>query len=130
MSESKWWVGQKVHCCAYGEGVITDIMVDRDYPIRAIFNARFRTFTEDGREYDTHTYPTLFPIDTVRPVPKVKRRIEGWVNLYQHSDGTMRIVRGCVHLNRAAADIAAPDGRKGPACQIVHEWEEEGEEGK
>jgi hypothetical protein len=83
MSKSKWWVGQRVHACGWGEGVVKKIVDGDIYPIKVSFGInRSEAFAEDGKWRFDIPYPVLFPIDTERPKATVKRRVEGWVVWY------------------------------------------------
>lgn len=124
MTKSKWWVGQRVHACGWGEGMVIGVNLPHSYSVIVQFQSRRELFTEDGKFTHSHTSPTLFPIDTERPKEKAKRRVEGWANFYQWN--IKDVVAWGLHDSQAEADKFAIDAyRLGPACHIIHEWEEE-----
>lgn len=125
-TKSRWWVGQRVHACAYGDHKVTVILGSGEYPVGVDIGDRTIYFSEDGLEYLSHRRPTLFPIDTEPPRVKVKKRVEGWINLYPDVQGTSHIRAGfeIYTTEQEADDCAHVEKRFGPAHHIIHEWEE------
>lgn len=70
-------VGDKVYCRRYGEGVITHINLDSDYPLEVQFNVNDADYTFQGKILYGDVEPMLFYVDgdnkytTERPAQKL-----------------------------------------------------------
>ena len=91
-------VGDRVWSDRWGWGQVTEIrsINSTEYPILVEFNVngrhQFNTYTFSGRDYIHHIHPSLFwdeiaIISPPKPKRRVKKVLEGWVNMYIHSRG-------------------------------------------
>ena len=122
-------VGDKVWSVQEGWGEISQVDLGCEWPVMVEFQkGRQRTYAFDGREYPDHQHPTLFwdevKIDPPpRPKRKVKRVLEGWVNIYP-AEGWEGL-----HVSNSYPSRAIAAKAQGPDCvgqhHIRHEWEVE-----
>lgn len=120
-------VGDTVYDMAYGEGVITGIDKSVLYVLMVNFPKMVghTSFTLNGW-YVVGEPQRLFyskPIFELPPPPKrkVKKVIEGWVNIYP---GSSTQWTSTIHLTESLADEVAMAGRLGKAHFLHHEYEE------
>jgi len=79
-------VGDRVWSSVFGAGIILDNANSKDFPIYVKFSNFCASFMTDGKRFKEERR-TLFweEIDMIppeRPKRKVKKVIEGWVNIY------------------------------------------------
>lgn len=82
-------VGDRVYSIICGWTIVTEVDLNRSYPITAAKSGLSINYTLDGRYYlDDDAPQSLFwdvPQFTPPPRPKrlVKKQLEGWVNVYK-----------------------------------------------
>lgn len=117
-------VGDKVWRHASGWGEITSVTHDEDYLLWVEFEGDCGSFTIDGRYCEDDISPTLFWDEIKfdipeRPKRKVKKVIEGWVNIYGYDN------IGCLRETKEKAEGIAVNSRLGEPHHIIHEYEED-----
>jgi len=92
-----YYVGQKVSCQGFGDGIVIELRQHSTYPVVVQFEGLQRVFTEDGR-YETTQLPSLsqkphIPLELEEVVSFEKGvlvwvKIQVWeVRYYSHYDG-------------------------------------------
>lgn len=109
-------VGDAVWSVVYGWGKVVSIDLMPDFPVLVKFDSQLNSgfsYRRDGR-YAADQFPTLFwdevPIVAPpRPKRKVKKVLEGWVNLFRGCKPgeamSDELLCQCTHLFRNRADL-------------------------
>lgn len=127
-------VGDSVYEMGYGDGKINRIDSNPISPIKVIFKKDFLaegkpleySFNFNGEFYDRKQ--TLFYSKPIFELPsppkrKVKKVIEGWVNLYESNSAGSYVTNGRIKNTKEQSDDDADDSRLGGALFIRHEYE-------
>ena len=82
-------IGDKV-CSLSGDGIITRINNEGNYPIVVDHGSVVETYTLDGLDLVSDIFPTLFHVDEKPEQWKIKRKVElvKWVNVYPNDRTT------------------------------------------
>lgn len=128
-------VGDRVWSIRHGWGTVTSNFFGRSNPyvLSILFldrdgDERYIGYTVDGRENHNDEFPSLFWDEVkitppLRPKRKVKKVVEGWVNLYAPRYCAPGKAMGPIYETEGQADKAASDNRLGRAKFIEHEYE-------
>lgn len=126
---SKARVGDRVYSMKHGWGTIVAIKNNVDHPIKVHLDDEDRvpvSCTFEGKHYSMDESPTFFwskPEISDPPAPKrmVKRKVEGWVNLYRDGQVSYQL------LSKDEADMDKVTLSRNCIGQVFisHEWEEE-----
>mgnify|MGYP001593108670 FL=1 len=129
-------VGDSAYSTTYGDGTITLINKRDAYPLKVTFQSGYTIFyTLEGYSINNIPIQSLFyskPIFDLSPPPKrkVKKVIEGWINLYNEclKNGNKTMGQwdiGLIYNTCVDADREQNPGRLGEAHFIHHEYEVE-----
>lgn len=127
-------VEDSTYSTTYGDGTITTIDIKDAFPLIVAFkNGYTLCYTLEGYTLTGIPIQSLFyskPIFALPPPPKrkVKKVIQGWVNLYDTNLALVGV--GLVHPTKNAADLATGPDKLGEACFIRHEYEVEEQGGQ
>ena len=70
---NKWYIGQKVCDKRTGNGIIDDIVLTDEFPIKVEFFGHYETYTIDGMEYTGDDAQSLFPRFDKKGTPEARR---------------------------------------------------------
>ncbi len=122
-------VGDRVWSIDAGWGKIIDTNHSSHYPINVCFdNGCTKSYGINGKFVEADTIQSLFwdeikIIPPERPKRKVKKVVEGWVNIYEDAYKDIYIIPP--YTTKEDADKSRASNRLGEACFIHHEYEVE-----
>jgi hypothetical protein len=84
ISKEKCKVGLDIFSFVFGHGTIIEINFDNNYPILVVFGGTYESYTEDGKYYHYHPFPSIFLVEPIIVFPEEK--IEGEITCLQEDD--------------------------------------------